>query len=70
MPADVTQAYRLRLVNEQTQDTSSGRQVADGAVLSDGHPISDELHQAAVRADDAQRTEPGVSDLASGNDDP
>ena len=67
---DVVEPDRLRLVDEQAEHTAAGRQVADGVVLGDGHPVGDELDQRAVGADDAQRAVAGIGHLARRDHDP
>jgi hypothetical protein len=67
---DVIQAKRPWFVGEQPEHAMAGRQIADVVMLGDRQTIGDELHQASVRADDAECAVAGIGHLAGRHHDP
>ena len=67
---DVRHAYRLRLVDEQTQHAAAVRQLADLRVQFGADAVDDEVVQHAVGTDHAERAVAGAGQLARRLHDP
>jgi hypothetical protein len=60
---DVGKSQRLPFFDQRAQDAAAVRGGADRFTLLGGDAGGDELHEIAVRADDAKGPVPGVGDL-------
>ncbi len=70
MRGDVGHPHRPRIIDEQTQNATTGRQIADRVALGDRETVGDELDESTVRSDHAERTVTGTGQRARRSHDP
>ena len=70
MRGDVGHPHRSRIVDEQAQNATTGRQIADRVAFGDREAVGDELDESPVRSDHAERTVAGTGQRAGRGDDP
>ena len=69
VPADIGQAQRLRIADEDAEDAAAARKVADRAVRRLVHPRREEpVELPATLVEDAERRVAGAGQLAGGLD--